>query len=112
MCGTPTVLLINPVRRISTGSQRHWIESFGRLSSCLGFIRTPMPPARPRGPYPLRMSMFQPQVSIVLPVYNEGEAVEPVVRALTAGIRTTHELVVVYDFDEDTTVPVVARLAA
>jgi len=53
-----------------------------------------------------------PELSIVLPVYNEGEAVEPVLRALSAGVRTPHELVVVYDFDEDTTVPVIARLAA
>jgi dolichol-phosphate mannosyltransferase len=53
-----------------------------------------------------------PGLSIVLPVYNEGEAVEPVLRALAAGIRTPHELVVVYDFDADTTVPVVTRLAA
>jgi dolichol-phosphate mannosyltransferase len=53
----------------------------------------------------------QPELSIVLPVYNEGEAVEPVLRALSAGVLTSHELVVVYDFDEDTTVPVVARLA-
>jgi len=51
------------------------------------------------------------ELSIVLPVYNEGEHVEPVLRALSAGIKTPHELVVVYDFDEDTTVPVVARLA-
>jgi dolichol-phosphate mannosyltransferase len=51
------------------------------------------------------------QLAIVLPVYNEGEAVEPVLRALSAGVSTPHELVVVYDFDEDTTVPVVARLA-
>ena len=54
----------------------------------------------------------QPELSIVLPVYNEGEDVEPVLRALSAGDRDAHELVVVYDFDEDTTVPVVARLAA
>src|SRR5918911_5052907 len=53
-----------------------------------------------------------PELSIVLPVYNEGEAVEPVLRAMAAGVRTPHELVVVYDFDEDTTVPVIARLAA
>ncbi len=52
------------------------------------------------------------ELSVVLPVYNEGEAVEPVLRALHAGIATPHELVVVYDFDGDTTVPVVARLAA
>jgi dolichol-phosphate mannosyltransferase len=53
-----------------------------------------------------------PVVSIVLPVYNEGEAVEPVLRALDAAVKTAHELVVVYDFDGDTTVPVVQRLAA
>ena len=53
-----------------------------------------------------------PELSIVLPVYNEGEAVEPVLRALHAGVATPHELVVVYDFDGDTTVPVIERLAA
>jgi glycosyltransferase involved in cell wall biosynthesis len=51
------------------------------------------------------------ELAVVLPVYNEGEAVEPVLRALAAGVRTPHELVVVYDFDADTTVPVVGRLA-
>jgi len=53
-----------------------------------------------------------PELAIVLPVYNEGEAVEPVLRGLAAAVRTPHELVVVYDFDEDTTVPVVDRLAS
>ena len=53
-----------------------------------------------------------PELSIVLPVYNEGEAVEPVLRGLAAAVRTPHELVVVYDFDEDTTVPVVHRLVS
>jgi dolichol-phosphate mannosyltransferase len=52
-----------------------------------------------------------PELAIVLPVYNEGEAVEPVLRSLSEGVKTPHEMVVVYDFDEDTTVPVVARLA-
>ena len=52
-----------------------------------------------------------PELAIVLPVYNEGEAVEPVLRALSTSVTTPHELVVVYDFDEDTTVPVIARLA-
>jgi dolichol-phosphate mannosyltransferase len=50
------------------------------------------------------------ELAVILPVYNEGDAVEPVLRALAAGVRTSHELVVVYDFDADTTVPVVARL--
>jgi dolichol-phosphate mannosyltransferase len=52
-----------------------------------------------------------PDLSIVVPVYNEGEAVEPVLRALSTGIVTPHEILVVYDFEEDITVPVVARLA-
>ena len=52
-----------------------------------------------------------PELSIVIPVYNEGEAVEPVLRALHAGVRTPKELVVVWDFDADTTRPVVERLA-
>ena len=53
-----------------------------------------------------------PELAIVLPVYNEGQAVESVLRALSAGVATAHELVVVYDFGEDTTVPVIARLAS
>jgi glycosyltransferase involved in cell wall biosynthesis len=52
------------------------------------------------------------EVAIILPVFNEGEAVEPVLRALSKAVTTPHELVVVYDFDADTTVPVVQRLAA
>jgi glycosyltransferase involved in cell wall biosynthesis len=59
------------------------------------------------------MSVATPPVlSVVIPVYNEGEAVAPVLRSLSDALRTPHELVVVYDFDGDTTVPVVERLAA
>lgn len=50
------------------------------------------------------------ELAIVVPVYNEGEAVAPVLRALSAGVRAPHEIVVVYDFDGDTTVPVITRL--
>ena len=56
-------------------------------------------------------STTAPDLAIVLPVYNEGEAVVPVLRALSAAVTTSHELVVVYDFDGDTTVPVVERLS-
>ena len=55
--------------------------------------------------------MAAPELAIILPVYNEGEAVEPVLRGLAATVRTQHEVVVVYDFDADTTVPVIQRLA-
>jgi dolichol-phosphate mannosyltransferase len=55
--------------------------------------------------------MAEPELSIILPVYNEGEAVEAVLRNLSSAVHTPHELVVVWDFDEDETVPVVNRLA-
>ena len=53
-----------------------------------------------------------PELSVVVPVYNEGDAVAPVLRALAAGIHGSIEILVVYDFDEDTTVPVVRALSA
>ncbi|HET9756788.1 MAG TPA: glycosyltransferase family 2 protein [Candidatus Limnocylindrales bacterium] len=56
--------------------------------------------------------MTAPELSIVMPVFKEGEAVEPALRALARDIRTSHEILVVYDFDEDPTVPVIERLAA
>ena len=55
--------------------------------------------------------MTSPVLSVVMPVFKEGDAVEPVLRALTAAISVPHEILVVYDFDEDPTVPVIARLA-
>ncbi len=52
-----------------------------------------------------------PALSIVIPVYNEGENVVPTLRG---GVERTRsrplEVLVVHDFDEDTTVPVVKRL--
>jgi glycosyltransferase involved in cell wall biosynthesis len=56
--------------------------------------------------------MHGPELSVVMPVFKEGVAVEPILRALTAGVATPHEILVVYDFDEDPTVPVIERLAA
>jgi dolichol-phosphate mannosyltransferase len=52
-----------------------------------------------------------PTLSVVMPVFKEGESVEPVIRALTMAISSPHEILVVYDFDEDPTVPVIERLA-
>jgi len=51
-------------------------------------------------------------LSVVMPVFKEGSSVEPVLRAFTEAVRTPHEILVVYDFDEDPTVPVITRLAA
>jgi glycosyltransferase involved in cell wall biosynthesis len=46
-----------------------------------------------------------------MPVYNEGDRVVPVLRALEAVLHTPHEILVVHDFDADTTVPPVRALA-
>src|SRR5712692_11572598 len=57
------------------------------------------------------MSEETPELSIVIPVYNEGENVAPTLRGV---VEQSHvrplEVLVVHDFDEDTTVPVVKRL--
>lgn len=51
-----------------------------------------------------------PRVSIVLPVYNEAENITPTLERLMAAVRSPMEVLVVHDFDEDTTVPVVSSL--
>ena len=51
-------------------------------------------------------------LTVVVPVFKEGAAVDPVLRALDIGVETPHEILVVYDFDEDPTVPVIERLHA
>lgn len=51
-----------------------------------------------------------PELSIVMPVYNEGAGIAWVLRDLEARVRTPHEVLVVYDFDADTTLPVLRTL--
>ena len=59
------------------------------------------------------MSDDTPALSVVIPVYNEGENVVPTLRGVVEQTKTRPlEVLVVHDFDEDTTVPVVQRLQA
>jgi glycosyltransferase involved in cell wall biosynthesis len=51
-------------------------------------------------------SKTRPPLNIVTPVYNEGENFPILYKAVQDNIKTPHRLIVVYDFDEDTTVPV------
>lgn len=54
-----------------------------------------------------------PALSVVMPVYNEGANIAATLERLTAAIDADPlEILVVYDFDEDDTVPVVDRLQA
>jgi dolichol-phosphate mannosyltransferase len=50
-------------------------------------------------------------VSVVIPAYNEGDAIVPVLDRLFAGVELECEVLVVVDFEEDTTVPVLHTYA-
>lgn len=52
-------------------------------------------------------SRKRPLLRIVTPVYNEADNFPGLYDEVKKFVKTPHELVVVYDFDEDTTVPVV-----
>ncbi|HXG58802.1 MAG TPA: glycosyltransferase [Thermoanaerobaculia bacterium] len=49
-------------------------------------------------------------VDVVVPVYNEGENIERALRELSRVLPSPSRILVVYDFDEDDTIPVVMRL--
>lgn len=51
-------------------------------------------------------------VSVVIPAYNEGEGIVPVLERLVDSVESEVEVLVVVDFAEDTTVPVVEKFAA
>lgn len=55
---------------------------------------------------------MNPRVSVVIPVYNEGEAVLAPLRRILAEVDTPAELLIVHDTPDDTTVPYVEQLAA
>lgn len=51
-----------------------------------------------------------PRLSIVIPVYREGEAARPVIAAAASQAPRPHEILVVHDEESDITVPVVEDL--
>lgn len=51
-------------------------------------------------------------VSIVVPVYNEAENILPLLKAVKHDVRSRHETLIVFDFDEDTTLPVARTFAS
>jgi dolichol-phosphate mannosyltransferase len=55
---------------------------------------------------------LSPELSIVIPVYNEGDSIVPRLERLNEAVRASNEILVVYDFDEDTTVPALRSLAS
>jgi glycosyltransferase involved in cell wall biosynthesis len=55
--------------------------------------------------------MTEPRVTVVVPAYNEGEAVIPVFDRLFESVRLSCEVLVVVDSPDDATVPVVSAYA-
>ena len=51
-----------------------------------------------------------PEFSIVIPVYNEAENIIPELRAIERDVRGDYEILIVYDFEEDTTLPAVRAM--
>lgn len=49
-------------------------------------------------------------ISLVIPVFNEAENVQPLLRDLEAAVHEPHETLLIYDFPEDTTLAAVAAL--
>lgn len=51
------------------------------------------------------------RVSVVIPAHREGEAIDPVLARIAEAVALPHEVLVVVDFEEDETAPVVRRRA-
>ncbi|MEX2028052.1 MAG: glycosyltransferase family 2 protein [Candidatus Curtissbacteria bacterium] len=50
------------------------------------------------------------RLSIVMPVYNEGKIISRTVKQVHEQVKPPFELLIVYDMEEDTTVPAVKRI--
>ena len=46
-------------------------------------------------------------IQIIIPVYNESENIINTLKEIETGIATPHSILIIYDFDEDSTIPVV-----
>jgi dolichol-phosphate mannosyltransferase len=52
-----------------------------------------------------------PRVSVVIPAYNEGDGIVPALDRIFEAVQLDSEILVVVDFPEDTTIPVLERYA-
>ncbi len=50
------------------------------------------------------------ELSIVIPVYNEDENIETCLRGIHDQVASPYQILIVYDFDEDKTLPVASRV--
>jgi len=50
------------------------------------------------------------RLSIVMPVYNEGEVIQKTIQGVETKVKILHELLIIYDMDSDTTIKPVQDL--
>ncbi|MCR4325023.1 MAG: glycosyltransferase family 2 protein [Candidatus Curtissbacteria bacterium] len=50
------------------------------------------------------------KLSVVMPVYNEGDVIGETVNRVETIVKTPHELLIIYDMDNDTSIPPVKKL--
>jgi dolichol-phosphate mannosyltransferase len=55
--------------------------------------------------------MTEARVSVIIPAYNEGDAITPVLDRIFESVRLSCEVLVVVDTEDDTTIPAVAEYA-
>ena len=60
----------------------------------------------PRSPFPVPRSL----ISLVVPVFNEAENIQPFLGDLECALTEPHETLIVYDFPEDSTLPAIAAM--
>ncbi len=53
-----------------------------------------------------------PPLTIVIPVYNEGANFRALWSEIASAIHTPFTAIIVYDFDQDDTLPVIAEIVA
>ena len=47
------------------------------------------------------------KIDILIPVFNEKEIIESTLKEVNQKIKTIHRIFIIYDFDEDSTLPIV-----
>ena len=58
----------------------------------------------------MSIKLTQRYISIIVPVYNEGANISKFISSLESSVNIKHEVLIIYDFDEDDTVPVAKML--
>ncbi|PJE19015.1 MAG: glycosyl transferase family 2 [Mycobacterium sp.] len=94
----PSILTSHPFVRLYLRWPTIW-PVLGRAF----FIRAQKPPKA--------ASKNEGLISVIIPVYNEGENIQACIRNLTDALGPSrHELLVCYDFDEDNTLPAIESM--